>query len=162
MCESIRAEVGGTMEATLNFGDIQKMWREDAPIDSEALDKESLKIPQLFSKYIEILSVKKFQLDRMESEKRSLRRLRYLYYRGALDMGELKKHGWEPWQMSLSKTAEIQNCLDGDEILEEMEMKISYLRMQVSFLENVVKMISSRSFQIRDSISWTKFVNGSD
>lgn len=144
----------------MKFEDIQKMWAEDNAIDKENLDKEALKIPNLFSKYLDILSLKKFQLETIDSEIRKTKRLRYLYYRGALDQRELEERNWEPWQLSLSKNTDIQNCIDGDEIIETLVRKRAYLKMQVEYLENITKMISNRSFQIRDAISWTKFVNG--
>ena len=146
----------------MKFEEIQEMWRKDSVIDSESLDKEALRIPQLFSKYLDILSVKKFQLDKIESDVRKMRRLRYLYYRGVLDSDELKKQNWEPWQLAVSKNTDVQNCIEGDSLIESLLSKRSYIQVQVDFLDSVVRMISNRSFQIRDSISWTKFVNGVD
>ena len=100
----------------MKLEDLQKMWREDSKVDQERLDEEALKTAQLHSRYIDVLSVKKIQLAQLKSDFRRMRRLRWLYYRGALDRDELQTHGWEPWQLDLSKNTDIQNCLDGDEI----------------------------------------------
>jgi hypothetical protein len=40
----------------MDINEIQKMWKEDSKIDPDNLHLESLKIPQLHSKYYEIFN----------------------------------------------------------------------------------------------------------
>jgi hypothetical protein len=136
------------------------MWSKDSIIDQNELDAESLKIPNLHCKYLDIYTVKKIQLEKEQSELRKARRLRYLYYRGEMDEQQLQKLDWEPWNLVVSKNSEIANVIEGDFYIEPIIQKAAYLRAQVEYLENILKMLATRSFQIRDAIAFTKFKNG--
>jgi len=144
----------------MNLNQIREMWGKDSVIDSSDLDTESLKIPNLHSKYLDIYVVKKMQLEKSNADLRAARRLRYLYYRGFLDESDLKKHNWEPWNLSVTKNTELQNVIEGDFFIEPLIQQVAYVKIQVEYLEQILKMLSTRSFQIRDAISFIKFKNG--
>ena len=46
-----------------------------------------------------------------------------------------------------------------DEIIN-LEAKIKYLEQMMYFLDQVMKQISNRGFQVKSAIEWEKFVNG--
>ena len=144
----------------MNLNQIREMWGKDSVIDSSDLDVESLKIPNLHCKYLDLYVVKKMQLEKSNADLRAARRLRYLYYRGFLDESDLKKHNWEPWNLSVTKNTELQNVIEGDFHIEPMIQQVAYIKVQVEYLEQILKMLSTRSFQIRDAISFIKFKNG--
>ena len=144
----------------MNLNKIREMWAKDSSIDQTELDAESLKIPNLHCKYLDIYTVKKMQLEKEQSELRKARRLRYLYYRGYMDEQELADLDWEPWNLALSKNTEITQVIEGDFYIEPLIQKVAYMRAQVEYLESILKMVSTRSFQIRDAIAFTKFKNG--
>ena len=52
--------------------------------------------------------------------------------------------------------------LESDEDIINMEAKVKYIDQMLFFLDQVMKQISSRGFQINSAIQWEKFINGSD
>jgi tetratricopeptide (TPR) repeat protein len=54
----------------------------------------------------------------------------------------------------------LQRYLDADENLSEILMKIEYYDTILKYLEEIIKMISNRSFQIKNSIDFLKFQMG--
>ena len=91
----------------MKLEDIRKMVAEDSVIDDTELDLESLKIPQLHNKYLNIYHDEKFSLARFDSELEKGVRLKWEYYTGKLDQSQLDEHGLEPFPLKkfLSKTS---------------------------------------------------------
>ena len=50
--------------------------------------------------------------------------------------------------------------LEADEDLINIEMKIEFINKALFYLDHILKMISNRSFQIKNAIDWEKFING--
>ena len=50
--------------------------------------------------------------------------------------------------------------LESDDEIINLEAKIKYLEQMMYFLDQVMKQISNRGFQIKSAIEWEKFVNG--
>jgi hypothetical protein len=50
--------------------------------------------------------------------------------------------------------------MDADEKLNKIDLKIRYYDIMLKFLEEVIKMISNRTYQIKNSIEWSKFTAG--
>ena len=50
--------------------------------------------------------------------------------------------------------------LESDDEIINLEAKIKYLDQMLYWLDQVMKQISNRGFQIKNAIDWEKFVNG--
>jgi|MGYP001415849935 hypothetical protein len=50
--------------------------------------------------------------------------------------------------------------LESDDEIINLEAKIKYLDQMLYFLDQVMKQISNRGFQVKSAIEWEKFVNG--
>jgi hypothetical protein len=50
--------------------------------------------------------------------------------------------------------------MDGDEKLSKVELKIRYYDIMLKFLEEVIKTISNRTFQIKNAIEFMRFQAG--
>ena len=50
--------------------------------------------------------------------------------------------------------------LESDDEIINLEAKIKYLDQMLYFIDQVMKQISNRGFQIKSAIEWEKFVNG--
>ena len=57
-----------------------EMWEEDCKLDELNLGQESTKIPELHSKYLNMLTTFKLQLRKNKSNLLSLRRLKWKYF----------------------------------------------------------------------------------
>jgi hypothetical protein len=56
--------------------------------------------------------------------------------------------------------SDVDKYLESDEELIKSKQKIDYLETVVNYLDRTLKTISSRDWQIRNSIEWRKFTSG--
>ena len=66
----------------MNLEKIQEMWERDANIDPDNLHNESLKIPQLHSKYYTIYNTISLLREKARDSYNRIRLERYNYYTG--------------------------------------------------------------------------------
>ena len=66
----------------MNLEKIQEMWERDATIDPDNLHNESLKIPQLHSKYYTIYNTISLLREKARDSYNRIRLERYNYYTG--------------------------------------------------------------------------------
>ena len=50
--------------------------------------------------------------------------------------------------------------VESDDDVINLEAKIKYLDQMLYWLDQVMKQISNRGFQIKSAIEWEKFING--
>jgi hypothetical protein len=140
----------------MNLEQIEMMWKEDSEIDPDNLHEEALKIPQLHSKYHEIQN-KIYQLKKIkEAEYNSLLTEKTLYYTGKADPDVYKE---KPFPHKVLKN-DVPLYLNSDEDLVKVKTRVEYCTYILGYLSDILKMIHNRSFQIRDSIEWSKFIAG--
>ena len=145
----------------ITLQELQDMWQEDCKVDELNLGQESTRIPELHSKYLNHLSTLRLQCRRAQSELFKMRRLKWKYYRGELDQKELNEKGWDQYLGNAPLNNQMNEFLDTDEDVIKLTDKLEYLNTCMSLCEGVMKSISSRSFDIKNAIEWTKFTNGS-
>jgi hypothetical protein len=136
----------------MDFDKIIEEWKQDCPIDDTTLDKESVKIPTLHGKYLELHSREKIFLNYLEVEYKKLYREKWEYYSGKAE---------KPFQLELLKT-DLHIYLDSDDKLCELKEKIDTQKQKVSYVESVIKSLETRSFHITNAINWRKFTAGHD
>jgi hypothetical protein len=135
---------------------ITTMWLEDARIDDVDLDTESLKIPSLHAKYLKILYEEKLKLKSYIIKRKTFSRVLSEYYRGDLNNKEdLAEIGREPWSRTVVKQ-DIASYVDSDHDMIKLLTKISYQEEVVSLLEDILKNINNRGFQIKNTIDWRR------
>jgi len=137
---------------------LKEQWTKDSVLSSD-YHRESMKIPQLHSKYLNYFFDEKKDLTRMSKSLAKMRRIRFEYYTGTIEPGMLDKFSWEPFLRKILKT-EVQMYLDSDEVLSTMEVELQDQKDKIHFIEEVLKQIAQRNFQIKEAISWQKFVSG--
>lgn len=138
---------------------IADMWIVDAKIDDVDLDTESLKIPSLHAKYLKLLYQEKLKLKSYLLKKKTLSHLLSEYYRGDLNSPEdLQEIQREPWRRTVLKQ-DISSYVDSDSEMMKLLTKISYQEEVVMLLEDIIKNINNRGFQIKNSIDWRKLTN---
>ena len=50
--------------------------------------------------------------------------------------------------------------MEADEKLNVIDMKIKYYDVTLKFLEEIIRNISARTYQIKNAIEWQKFQSG--
>jgi hypothetical protein len=64
----------------MDLKQIREIAEKDLPIDETCLDKESLNVPRLHNKYLNILHDEKLVLQKYRIEFRKLQKLKWEYY----------------------------------------------------------------------------------
>lgn len=143
----------------MTINELKSMVENDLDIDSTELGSEALKSPQLHNKYLCFLLDEKHILSLMESKLKEVERDKWLYYTGRMSEEDLKKNNWEPFELSIIKQ-DVDRFIDADRQYADMLVKINQQREKVNYIENVVKIMSNRAWNIKSAIEWNKFTQG--
>jgi hypothetical protein len=143
----------------MKLEEIQQHWERDSTVDRTELGEESLRIPQLHSKYFKFFSAERLLLRKMEYEYKSLHKEKCEYYAGTLDENTLNANGWEPFALRVLR-ADIPMYLDSDTDIRNASLKIKMQEEKVEFLESILKSLPNRGYQIAQAIAWEKFKVG--
>lgn len=140
--------------------EINDMWAEDAKISELELDKASLGIPMLHAKYLELLVSAKLKLRKAESESNAMRSKKYKYFRGEMTKEELEAEGWEQYLGAKIMKSEMAEYLQNDSDMNKFDDRISYYNTMVYTLEQIMRSLNSRTWDIKNSIEFMKFKGG--
>ena len=141
----------------MNLEKIQEMWEKDSQIDPDNLHDESLKIPQLHSKYYTLYNTITLLREKARESYAKIRLERYNYYTGK---ATAEVYAEEPFPYKVREKDAIQRHLDADDKMNKIDMKIKYYDVMLKFLEEIIRAISNRTYQIKNAIEWNKFQAG--
>ena len=141
----------------MNLEQIQEMWEKDSKIDPDNLHDESLKIPQLHSKYYTLYNTITLLRERAREQYSKVRLERYNYYTGK---APAEAYIEEPFPYKVREKDAIQRHLEADDKMNKVDMKIKYYDTMLKFLEEIIRNISGRTYQIKNAIEWNKFQAG--
>ena len=141
----------------MNLEKIQEMWEKDSQIDPDNLHDESLKIPQLHSKYYTLYNTITLLREKARESYAKVRLERYNYYTGK---ASAEVYAEEPFPYKVREKDAIQRHLDADDKMNKIDMKIKYYDVMLKFLEEIIRVVSNRTYQIKNAIEWNKFQAG--
>ena len=141
----------------IDLDTIQKMWEQDSKIDPDNLHTESLNIPILHSKYFEIYNTIILLKKKAEQQKKNIRHQRYEYFTGKADPDVYLEN---PFPKKIRDKETLQGYLDSDEKLSQSSLKVDYYDVMLSYLQDIMKMIHQRNYQIKNAIDFQKFASG--
>ena len=136
---------------------IQEMWERDAKMDPDNLHTESLNIPVLHSKYYEIYNNIYLLRKKAEQQRKNIRHERYEYFSGK---AEPEVYVENPFPKKIRDKETMQKYLDADEKLSGVSLKIDYYETMLRYLEEILKQITNRTYQIKNSIEFLRFTSG--
>jgi hypothetical protein len=140
----------------MNINEIETMWDEDCKIDPDNLHLESIKIPSLHSKYYQIYNNISLLKKLEENKFIELQKNKWLYYSGKADPEVYKE---TPFDHRVMKT-DLDKYMNADSELIKSKTKIDYYQLMIKFLESIIKSIETRTFVIKNSIEFMKFISG--
>ena len=147
------------------FEKLREEWKEDSHIDFQFKNKQysadlaqvALDIPFIHNKYLnhytDISQIKtslEFEIRKLVKEKRE-------YYGGEADA---KIYAEKPFGNSIKTSEKMKVYLESDQEIINLEAKIKFLDQMLYWLDQVMKQISNRGFQVKSAIEWEKFING--
>lgn len=141
----------------MDLEQIQDMWQKDSVIDPDNLHDESLKIPQLHAKYYTLYNTITLLRERARETHNKVKLERYNYYTGKAPVEVYEE---EPFPYKVRDKEALQRHMDADEKLNKTDLKVRYYDTMLKFLEEVIKTISNRTFQIKNAIEFLKFTAG--
>ena len=141
----------------INLDKIQSMWQEDCKIDIYNMHEESIKVPQLHSKYHEILNNLILLRTKAQKIQKSVRHERYEYYSGKADPEVYER---EPFPKKVIDKDALIRYMDAYDRVSDANLKVEYYDVMINYTESILKQISNRTYQIKNSIEWHKFQAG--
>jgi hypothetical protein len=141
-----------------NLEQVLKMWEKDAEIDQTEPGKELIRIPTIHSKYLNILTKHKVSSKKANFDYLRMRKVKWEYYTGKMSQEELDKNGWEPFRYTLK--SDITTYLESDSDLIKLLEKKIYHEEVVSVIEAIMGELKQRTWQLREYISWERFIGG--
>jgi len=143
----------------MTIDDIHAMCAKDAKIERDELADESMKIPQRHSKYLKIYSAERLKLKSIDFKHKELLRLKHEYYVGTISDEDLMERGWQPNPLKIMRS-DIQMYIDADTDIVELLQKRALQQEKVDLVNDILKSINTRGFQIKNAIDWIRFTNG--
>jgi len=143
----------------MNTEQILAEWKNDIEFDRSDISHEAIRLSNLHQKYLEIYYFENAKLIKARNNYNMMKRIRTEYWLGKSDSETLKKYDWKPQPLIIIK-AELSLYLDSDEILQEFESKFEMLKSRVSIVENILKHITNRGYNIKSVIDYERFKAG--
>tara|TARA_B100001094_G_scaffold82714_1_gene79005 strand:+ start:781 stop:1203 length:423 start_codon:yes stop_codon:yes gene_type:complete len=135
----------------MNLETIQSMWEKDSQIDQIRIHDEAAKIPSLHAKYWDVYNTLKLLREKAKTQESSIRLERYNYYTGK---SSPEVYEAEPFPYRVREKDSIKQHLDADKRLQEITLKIKYYDVMLTYLEDIVRQINNRSYQLKNIIDW--------
>ena len=143
----------------MNLENLKELITKDSQIDSTELGIESLKIPQIHSKYLTILSDVKLLLTKQQSDLAILKLRKWKIYTGKASQEELESWGEEACDFTLLKS-DVEQFVEADPKVIELKAKIAVSEVKLRMVEEFIKSVNNRNFMIKSAIEWQKMMNG--
>lgn len=141
----------------MNLEKIQEMWEADSRMDMDNLHDESLKIPQLHQKYYTLYTTIKLLKTKSTDTLNKTRLERYNYYSGK---APAEAYVEEPFPYKVRDKESMSLHLNSDEKLSKIKLKVDYYDVMIDYLEDILRMIHNRGYQIKNSVDYLKFQAG--
>jgi hypothetical protein len=141
-----------------NLEQVLEHWEKDSVIDQTEPSREIIRIPLLHSKYLNVLTKSKLASKKAHFDYLRLKKKKWEYYTGKLSQDELDEYGWEPFHFTLKSDINLYIESDPD-LIKLLQKKIVHDEI-VSVIEAIMSELKSRTFQLRDVITWERFING--
>ncbi len=145
-----------------NLEKILEMWKKDSPIDEMRLDESSRDSAKLHAKYLELYSVNKIKLKKLDLDFKVILRDKFMHYNGKLSKDEMDEKGWDydPLNGLTVLKGDMDKWYDADPVIQEHQAKIEYQKEICDTLKEIMENIKWRHQNIKNMIEWRKFTSG--
>jgi hypothetical protein len=143
----------------MNLENLKELITKDSQIDSTELGIESLKIPQIHSKYLTILADVKLLLAKYQNDLAVLKLRKWKIYTGKASREELEQWEEEPSDLTLLKS-DVEQFVEADPKVIELKSKLAVSEVKLKMVEEFIRSLNNRNFNIKSAIEWQKMMNG--
>lgn len=131
-------------------------WEMDSKINIEAIDRESIKIPNLHAKYLTYLANERQILKKLVRKRKTLVLTLTDYYSGKIDGRDI---GREPFPYNETK-AGVEKRVENDPDILKLDALYDIQEEKILFLKEVITNINQRNFQLKTALDFIKFTSG--
>ena len=139
---------------------IYDMWKTDSNISDE-LDIEVLRVSNLHSKYLNILSESRSKRRAYELERRKIISHLRDYYSGLATEEVLSIISREQYRGPKILKSELNDTIELDAGVINLDVKKAVCLEKETILTDIIRAINNRGFHIKSAIDWRKFTSGS-
>jgi hypothetical protein len=141
---------------------IIEMWKKDSTIDEMDLGNASRESAKLHSKYLELYTVNKLKLKKLDLDFKVLLKEKFMHYNGKLTQEEMDDKGWsyDPLNGLTVLKGDMDKRYDSDPLIQAHQAKQHYKQEMVDTLKEIMENIKWRHQSIRNAIDWHKFTSG--
>ena len=143
----------------MQLDELFELWKKDSEIDRTELGEASTNIPKLHYRYYKLFAQERLKLRKLEAEYKALYKDKWEYFQGNMSEEDLEANGWEPNPLRILKS-DLNTYIDSDTDIIKQTSKMDYQKEKINFLENIIRSINNRGFQIKNAIDWEKFKVG--
>lgn len=147
--------------------DIDSMWAADCIIDKTQLEDEILKIGEIHAKYLGIFLRHKKAVNDLDKSYKTMKNLRIRYYTCQIDIEDLKRLQWEPYEILENKNKvgmipkdQLDKLLETDEYLVDILLEKAYHDDIIKACEYIFRELNNRSWEMRASMDFRKYMSG--
>ena len=145
----------------LSVDQIEEEWAKDAIIDKTRLADESLRIPQLHSKYSKFWRKARAEARSLAGELKRLKLAKTEFYTQG-ESKETRARGWQLAPKGALKKTDAPSYVEADpDVLAKVE-QLGPADDVVKLLESILEVINKRSFHIANALGTEKFSAGLD
>ena len=141
---------------------ILEMWKKDCQIDELQLDQSARASAKLHSKYLELYSINKLKLKKLDNDFKVLLKNKWLHYNGKLSKEEIDELGWDydPLSGLTILKGDMDKFYDADPLIQEHQARMQYTQELIDTLKEILENIKWRHQNIKNIIEWNKFTSG--
>jgi len=143
----------------MQLDELFELWKKDSEIDRTELGEASTNIPKLHYRYYKLFAQERLKLRKLEAEYKALYKDKWEYFQGNMSEEDLEANGWKPNPLKILKS-DLNTYIDSDTDIIKQTSKMDYQKEKINFLENIIRSINNRGFQIKNAIDWEKFKVG--
>lgn len=144
----------------MTLDEIEKDWLIDSQINDSNLGSEALKIPRLHQKWYTRLVNEKISTEKFKIKLNEYEFILENYFNKTLTIEELEQYKLPPYSDKRFVKTDIPKLIATDKEVIKLKLQIMMANERVDFIKDILKMIHTRTFIIRDAIEWVKFTNG--
>ena len=135
---------------------IYKEIEKDSVINKDSLDTELLQIPYQYGKWINIHAIEKAFLIKFNKQLKVLKPLKFDYFKGNVNDSYMNG-AISPTTYSKLQATER---MEADEEVSSLSEKIELQIIKIEMIDEFLKAITSKGWNIRTAVDYLKFKNG--
>jgi hypothetical protein len=135
-------------------------WAADAVISADALDADARRVPMLHAKWWRFYTEERLSYRKLDFELQTLRHHKHEWFSGKMVDEERLALKWPPQPKLIRKREEIDRHVTADPDVMTLAMARAVLEETLHFLEDVIKSINKRGYDIKNAIDFLRFKMG--